>query len=209
MIDKFKKKKKVTTEILEDVVKTTNDRISIHDLIVAMDVGSFGLMLTIFSLPIFIPLPPPLPSLIAIPLIIFSFQMMIGLHAPKLPKKIINMSIKRTLLAAMVEKSAPYLRKAESLVKPRLLFLSSPLSSQIIGFFCFVFSSSILIPIPLSNFIPGIGIMISAFGLLSKDGVIIIIGLLLGCLGLLVTTLTILLGVEFIVLMKNWFLNLF
>ncbi|MFT6331753.1 MAG: hypothetical protein ACJAW3_000071 [Lentimonas sp.] len=209
MIDKFKKKKTVTTEILQNVVKTTNDRILIKDLLVAMDVGGFGLVMTIFSLPIFVPLPPPLPSLIAIPMMFFSFQMILGYHSPKLPKRITNMSIKRSLLAKMVEKSAPYLRKAESFVKPRLSPLSSPFFSQVIGLFCFVFSASILIPIPFSNFIPGVGVMIASFGLLSKDGVIILIGLLLGCLGVLMTTLTILLGVEAIVLVKDWFLNLF
>jgi hypothetical protein len=110
-------KKTITTEILEDVVnKTTADKISVNDLMVAMDSGGFGLIMTIFSLPIIIPLPPPFPSLISIPMVVFSFQMMIGCKSPRLPKRLSNLSISRNVLAMMIEKSAPYIRKAESFV---------------------------------------------------------------------------------------------
>lgn len=202
--------KSVTTEILEDVVKkTTADKISVHDLIIAMDVGGFGLIMTIFSLPIIIPLPPPFPSLISIPMVVFSFQMMLGWSSPHLPKKLSNMSIKRKVLAMMVEKSAPYIRKAEGFVRPRLLFLSSDFFKRIIGAFCFIFSSFILLPMPLSNFIPGMGVLIASFGLLSRDGVIILAGLVVGSIGILITVLVTLLGFEVLYMIKNWILHFF
>ena len=202
------KKKLITTEILEDVIsKTSADKISIHDLIVAMHAGGFGLIMTIFSLPILIPLPPPFPSLISIPMVIFSFQMMVGYKSPHLPKRFSNFSVSRHVLATMVEKSSPYIRKAESFVHPRLPIFSSDWFVKIIGFFCFVFSMSVLLPMPLSNFIPGMGVMIASFGLLGKDGVVILIGLLIGCIGLAITTTAVFLGVGAIYLLKDWILN--
>jgi hypothetical protein len=202
-------KKTVTTEILEDVVnKTTADKISVNDLIIAMDAGGFGLIMTIFSLPIIIPLPPPFPSLISIPMVIFSFQMMVGYKSPRLPKKFSNLSVKRSVLAMMVEKSAPYIAKAETLVRPRLLILSSSWFRQIIGMFCFIFSMSVLLPLPLSNFIPGMGVLIASFGLLGKDGVIILLGLIIGCIGIAITATAVLLGVEAFNFIKDFFLNL-
>ncbi|MFT5703183.1 MAG: hypothetical protein ACJAZX_001511 [Rickettsiales bacterium] len=210
MIKEIKEKKVETTQILEDVVsKTFADKISIKDLITAMDAGGFGLIMTIFSLPILIPLPPPFPSLVSIPMMIFSFQMMIGFHSPKLPKKLSNLSIKRHILATMIEKSAPYIRKAETIVRPRLLIFSSDWFHQIIGFFCFMFSLSVLIPVPLSNFIPGMGVLIASFGVLRRDGVMILIGLLLGCLGIVITIIALLLGVEAFGILKNWVLTIF
>ncbi len=210
MSEELTEKRSATTEILEDVVKkTTTDKISISDLIIAMDAGGFGLIMTIFSLPIIIPLPPPFPSLISIPMVIFSFQMMVGYKSPRLPKRLSNLSVSRNVLAMMVEKSAPYIRKAESFVKPRLSVLSSDWFRQIIGLFCFIFSMSVLLPLPLSNFIPGMGVLIASFGLLGRDGFIILLGLFVGSMGILITTLAVLLGVEALYIIKDWILHLF
>ena len=210
MITKPAEKRIIATEILADVVKkTSGDKISINDLIIAMDGGGFGLIMTIFSLPIIIPLPPPFPSLISIPMVVFSFQMMIGCKSPKLPKILSNLSVKRSVLATMVEKSSPYISKAESFVRPRLSTLSSDWFRQIIGFFCFIFSMSVLLPMPLSNFIPGMGVLIASFGLLGRDGLIILLGLFIGCVGILITTLAVLMGIEAIYIVKDWVLHWF
>ena len=204
----MEKKKKITTEILQDVVdKSNSDKVSINDLMTAMDTGGFGLVMLIFALPIMVPLPPPLPSFIAIPLMIFSFQMIIGLKFPRLPKVLSNFSIKRTILAMVVEKSNPYLRKAEKLLKRRLTFLSRGPFERVIGLFIFVFSASILLPLPFTNLIPGIGILIISLGLLGHDGLIIIFGLLVGICGLLITATTLIVGVHVLDIIKDFIIN--
>jgi hypothetical protein len=208
--EKLATKKLATAEILEDIVKkTVADKITISDLILAMNSGGFGLVMTIFSLPIIIPLPPPLPSIISIPMILFSFQMIIGYKSPHLPRIFSNLSISRKTLAMIVEKSSPYIRKAEAIVKPRFMILSSELAIRIIGLFCFIFSMSVLLPMPLSNFIPGIGILIASFGLLGRDGLIIIFGIVIGSLGVVVTATAIFFGVEAIYAIKNFIINWF
>jgi hypothetical protein len=68
---------------------------------------------------------------------------------------------------------------------------------------------SVLLPMPLSNFIPGMGILIASFGLLGRDGLIILSGLIVGCIGIVITTTAVLLGVEAIYIVKNWFLHWF
>ncbi len=201
-----------TTEILENVVNKTpydnkSDKVMIKDLIEALDAGSFGLIIMIFSLPILIPLPPPLPSLISVPLVIFTFQMMIGCETPKLPKKFANISIKRTILATMVEKSSPYLKRIDLLLKPRLYFLTEGIAQRIVGFFVFIFASLILLPLPLSNYLPGIGILITSFGLIAKDGAVILIGLGIGILGLAIVAIAVIFGVEAISIIKNFIMG--
>ncbi|MFT6106043.1 MAG: hypothetical protein ACJA0S_000422 [Rickettsiales bacterium] len=210
MNKKLTKEKVATTKILEEVVsKTSSDKIPIKDLIFAMDVGGFGLVMTISSLAILIPLPPPFPSLIAIPMMIFSFQLMLGYHSPKLPKRFSNFSISRNILATIIEKSSPFIRKAESFVHPRLLVLSDDFFKRVIGFFGCIFTLSVLIPIPLTNLIPGLGYLIASFGLLGRDGLIILIGLVIGCIGTALTAITLFIGVEFLHIIKNWFLQIF
>ena len=203
------KKKIVTTEILEDVIrKTSADKISINDLISAMNVGGFGLVMMIFALPIIIPLPPPLPSIMSVPVVVFSFQMMVGFSSPKLPKRLSNIAIKRSILAMLVEKSAPYLSKAEKLLKPRLSFFSSSWFEKIIGFFTFIFSLLVLLPIPFSNFLPGLGVLVTSFGLIGRDGLVIITGLAIGIIGAIIVAITLLFGIEALYWIKNFAVNI-
>lgn len=196
----------ITTQVIEDVVnRSSSDRLLIRDLVEAMETVGFGLAIMVFSFGIIIPLPPPFPSIIALPLIIFSLQMIMGYKSPKLPKRFSNLSIKRSTLAMLVQKSSPYIRKIERILKPRLLFMTSIFAERILGFFILIFSSFIVLPIPLSNFIPGLGVLIISFGLLGKDGLLVILGIVVGLAGVAVSLATIFLGVEALHYIKNLF----
>lgn len=198
----------ITTQIIEDVVnKSSSDRVPIRDLIDAMDTVGFGLAIMIFAFGIIIPLPPPFPSIIALPLVIFALQMVAGYSAPKLPKRFADLSVKRSVLATLVQKSAPYIRKVERILRPRLLFMTWPISERIVGLFILIFASFIVLPMPLSNFIPGLGILIISFGLLGKDGVVIIFGIIVGCVGVAISATAVLLGVEVLHRIKDFFFN--
>jgi hypothetical protein len=122
-----------------------------------------------------------------------------------LPKKFSKLSVKRSVLAMLVNKSAPYIRKVERILKPRLLFMSKPISEKIIGFFILLFSSFILLPMPLSNFIPGVGILIISFGLLGKDGLVTICGIIVGVIGMIISITAVVLGVEALTYLKHLF----
>lgn len=197
----------ITTQVIEDVVnKSSSDRIPVRDLVEAMNSLGFGLAMMIFAFGIIIPLPPPFPSIISIPLVIFSLQMVLGYSAPQLPKRFSQLSVKRSVLAMLVQKSAPYIRKVERILKPRLLFMTSRHAEKIVGFFTLCFSSFILLPIPLSNFIPGLGILIISFGLLGKDGLIVIFGIVIGLTGIFISIAALLLGVEALHYIKNIFM---
>ena len=200
----MKPKRIISTHKIENLVNTgQNDRVPITDLIAAMEDAGFGLALMIFSLGIIIPLPPPFPSVIAIPLVIFSWQMANGFKAPKLPKKFAKLTLKRSVLATLVQKSAPYIAKVEAILRPRLIFMTSPRVERALGWLILIFSSFIVLPIPLSNFIPGLGILIISFGLLGKDGLAIIFGIIIGLIGIVISILAIILGVEFFNYLKN------
>jgi hypothetical protein len=200
-------KKIITTQIIEDLVnKSQTDKVLIGDIVDSMEAIGFGLALMIFSMGIIIPLPPPFPSIISLPLVFFSAQMTIGNTSPKLPKWIAKKEVKRSVLAMMVQKSNPYIRKVERILKPRMWFMTNVIAERIVGFFLLFFSTFILIPLPLSNFIPGLGILITSFGLMGKDGLVIIFGLIIGITGVVVSVSTVFLGLEFLNFIKNIFL---
>lgn len=199
-------KKIIATQVLEDVVnRSSSDRVLVKDLVDAMDAVGFGLAIMIFAFGIIIPLPPPFPSIISIPLVIFAAQMIMGRTAPKLPKRFANLTVKRSVLAMLIQRSSPYIRKVEKILKPRLAFMFYPGMERVIGVFIFIFSSFVLLPMPLSNFIPGLGVLIISFGLLGKDGLFTIFGIFTGLTGIAISVTAVILGVEFLHYIKNFF----
>ncbi len=199
-------KKVIATDAIETVVNNSkSDRIPVADLVGAMEGAGFGLAVMIFAFGIIIPLPPPFPSIISIPLVVFALQMMAGFHSPKLPQRFAKLTVKRTVLATLVRKAAPYIGKVEKILRPRLSFMTTPRAERFVGFFIFLFASFILLPMPLSNFIPGAGILIISFGLLGKDGLAVLCGIVVGLVGLTISITAVVLGVEALHYLKGLF----
>jgi len=197
-------KEDATSELLERVVtEHKDDTISVGALKNALHERGFGVLMAIASLPLCIPVPVPpgYTTLFAIPLFILSVQMIWGMESPWLPNWLTRRHIKRSKLALLVRKANPLLRKIEKLLKPRWEFAGSSTGEKAIGVFAFIFSVSIAVPLPLTNLPPGYGILIMSLGLLSKDGVTIIIGMVIGVLGVCLTVAILIGGAE---LIESW-----
>lgn len=193
------------SELLSGVVrKNRADYISFSEIKLALHERGFGLLMLVFALPTSIPLPVPpgFTLLPAIPLLFFSVQMIMGMDSPWLPQWVGRKKIKRTTLALMIEKAAPYLHKVERLLRPRFSFATSPLGEKIVGIFCLICSLSIAIPVPLTNFIPAAGISLMSLGLLSKDGILTIFGMAVGTFGVCVALSVIFIGPKIVM---GWF----
>lgn len=184
------------SDVLEGVVNNnTADRISLFDIRDSLHERGFGLLLIIFTLPCAIPLP-GITAIIGFPLIIFSVQMILGFDSPWLPKWVGQQAIKRSTLATMIEKASPYLRKVERLLRVRLSFASSATGEKVIGIFCFICAVAIALPIPLGNAVPALGILIMSLGLLSRDGIIIILGMIIAVIGTIISIAVVVFGVS-------------
>jgi hypothetical protein len=66
----------------------------------------------------------------------------------------------------------------------------------VIGIAIALMAVSMMMPIPLTNTLPAIGIFVTGFGLLDDDGVISLGGLVLCAMGGILTTLILLFGYE-------------
>ena len=190
-------KKTISTQAIEDVVNSSSaDKISIADLVNAMEAIGFGLILVIFAFAAIMPLPPPIPNIFSIPIIIFAIQMILGYDSPKLPKKIGKIMINRSIIAKIVQKSSKYISKIEKILKPRFSFIVSKFFERILGLIIFILALAVVIPMPFTNFIPGIGIILISLGLLAKDGLFVIIGSAIGAMGVVISVLAFYLGSE-------------
>lgn len=183
-------KERNTSELLQlVVVQNANDKMSVGEIKNSLHERGFGVLLAIAALPIClpIPVPPGYTTFFSIPLFIFSVQMMWGMKSPWLPEWLSRKEINKKSLQKLIEKATPWLRKIESYLHPRLTYISVHAWERIIGIFAFIFTISISLPIPLTNFPPGWGILIMSLGLLNKDGLTIIVGMIVGTIGVGIT----------------------
>ncbi|WP_338364991.1 exopolysaccharide biosynthesis protein [Candidatus Xenohaliotis californiensis] len=200
----MQKNNKIVSDVLLDVAASfAEDKISIKEIKNAIRERGFAILLLVFSLPLTIPLPVPPGSttIAAIPLLLFSLQMSIGMSTPWLPKWVENKSIKRTTLALIAEKTSVPLRKVEKITSARLDIIISLLGNKIFAILSLICSLSISLPVPLTNFIPAIGIVLMCLGVLNRDGLIMIIGIIVGIFGLCVSLSVIIFGPKMIIAM--------
>ncbi len=194
----MEKKERTTTEALAlVVVENKNHTMTVDEIKNSLHERGFGILMAIAALPIClpIPVPPGYTTFFSIPLFILSVQMIFGMRAPWLPAWITQKQIKRTTLEKLITKASPWLHKIEKHLQPRLTYISVHAWERIIGIFSFVFALSISLPLPLTNFPPGWGILIMSLGLLSKDGLTILVGMIVGTIGV---------GITMVVLVLLW-----
>ena len=184
---KRKRERRVSELLLGSLTLSDEAEVSVEDLIDSLKDRAFGLVLLLFALPNCVPIPPGLASLIGLPLIFFGLQLALGSPQPWLPRFISSRKINRSHLIEVIKRANVVLRRLERICQPRLVAITGPRSERVIGLAVLVFGLSIAIPLPFTNFVPALGIAIIALGLLTKDGVAVILGLLTGVFGLAVT----------------------
>jgi hypothetical protein len=93
----------------------------------------------------------------------------------------------------------------ERIARPRLLLLSGPTAERMVGLIFVLFTASILIPLPATNTLPGIGIAIASIGLITRDGLLVLAGLAIGTMWILMLVIGIaVFGPAFIDLFKDF-----
>ena len=165
------------SDVLFDIaVDTTRPRISIGQLIKALDDRALAALVLIFALPNAIPMPPGTSSVLGTPLVFLTAQLALA-RSPWLPQFIANRSVSRPDFAAVVVRLAPWLARAEKLLKPRLLWMTSSIGERFIGLVSLFLSVVLVLPIPFGNMLPATAICLMALGLLERDGLWMIAGL--------------------------------
>jgi hypothetical protein len=71
-------------------------------------------------------------------------------------------SLARSDFAAVTSRAAPWLARAERLLRPRLGLLASPPAERLVSIVCFLLAVILLLPIPLDNVLPALAICLLA-----------------------------------------------
>lgn len=153
---------------------------SLREIFDQLDESAFGAGLFLLALPCCIPFLYGVPQVVALPMMALAVQMAMGKDQPWLPDALGTRKINREGLTAMAKGGRKWLGWIETFSKPRLTAITGPRSERLIGVILCLFCASILVPLPMTNTVPGFAVALAAFGLINKDGFLVVIGCLLG-----------------------------
>lgn len=172
---------KTLLDTMADMASDAPDEgLSLREIMDRLDQSAFGALLIVLAMPVSIPFLYGIPQIVSVPMIALAGQMMIGRKEPWLPEKLSARQLSKASLTQIATGGRKWFGWVERLARPRLQFLASKPAERLIGLMLCVFCASIMLPLPLTNTVPGIAVAIVGFGLLAKDGLVIIPGLILG-----------------------------
>lgn len=188
-IPRKKKKHLGLTDILREVKKhTASQKLTMGDLVDALDNRGFGPLLLAPQLLILLPTGalPGVPTLSGVLIILIAGQIVLGYKHPWLPRKIREQAVSKPKFNAAYKKITPYTQKIDKLFKPRLNMFASPCVIRFIaGLFVLM---SLMFPvlefIPFTSDGPAVVMTFFALGISTNDGLLILLGFLLAFVGL-------------------------
>jgi hypothetical protein len=163
------------------------ERISVGDLLATLGDRAIGALLFIFAFPNVLPTPPGTSAILGAPLLFLAAQLAFG-RQPWLPAIITQRSMSRDDFQTMIRRIGPWLARAEKLLKPRLSSLALPPMEYVIGLLCLLLATLLVLPIPLGNMLPALAISLIALGVLERDGLWVLAGLVTAGLAIVVVS---------------------
>jgi len=127
---------------------------------------SFGLVMLLLGL---IAVLPGVCIISAGILIALSIQMLMGREIPVLPRFMTSRPLPRGRFVALTGRMIPIVRGLERFIRPRW---QTPVAAtrRTVGVALFLMATTLFVPIPLSNIVPGVMTMLIALAYLEEDG---------------------------------------
>lgn len=174
-----------TSVLIEELLLEMKDRKpAVGDLLVHLRGRAYGLLLLVVSI---LSLIPGLSFIGGVIIIIFAAQMMIGRLVPVLPPMIARRKVPMAPVSRYVGRILPALRFVERFVRPRFPMATIPPLRAIAGIVLIGLGFTLFIPFPFSQIAPALAAGIVSIGLLERDGIAFIAGLVLSFAALLLS----------------------
>lgn len=173
-----KQKRTSISYLLQRLVKTHKEGLLTYKTLVkAMGEQAYGLIIILFALPSALPISalPGVSFIFSLPIIFIAVHIIMARPSLWLPVVLARQRIEAEKLANIVHRTTLYLKRIELLLKPRWQFLSSPVMERIHGIILLGLGLLLMLPIPFSNFVLALLIILFGLGLSEKDGLLLFI----------------------------------
>lgn len=197
------------SEEIKDIFSTDGGTTSLKEILGRINQKSFGFLLVILSLPSALPVPAPGYSTpFAIAIFFIALGIIKNKNHPTLPKKILNKEIKTKKNSKMINGMVKFISFFEKFLKPRYSkSYHSVTFKRVLGLVVLLCGISMMIPIPLTNTIPAMGIFLIGLGMLEEDFLFALLGTITAIIGISFTVTIIasffIIGPEIIDIIKD------
>lgn len=164
-----------------------DDHLRLGDLVSGLSQSVFGVLLFIAVLPAFLPIPGA-AGLISGPLVMLvGAQLLVGMRKPWLPKFVARRGPLRSTMCRFRDRLSPWLRRLERLVRPRMPWvLDHPVASAFSGLLLILLGLLLALPIPFTNYLFGVLLLLFVFALLERDGALMLVAWIGGTISIVV-----------------------
>lgn len=165
------------SQVIEDIGAREEPKLYLGELINGFGERGFGAMLLFFGLiSVVIGAVPGTTTVLGAPILLIAIQLVFRGDQLWMPSWILKRSIDRATYRTAIGKIMKPLRKVERLSRPRLSIMTSEVSEVLIGIACLILCIILMLPITGGNLVPSLLVAAFGFGLMQRDGAIIIVG---------------------------------
>jgi hypothetical protein len=185
---------------LREIAAAEGERVTLRDILTVLRHRAFGFTLLVFALPCCLPMPPGIPTVCGAALVIIALNLVAARQRLWLPALIADKSVARADLQRVVDRAVPYLERLERICKPRFAIVTESVGKILIGIVILVLGFIMILPIPfLGNLPPGFAATFIAIGMTERDGLIVLVGLVVSAVAIAVASVATWTGVLAIV----------
>jgi hypothetical protein len=167
---------KFSQELKPLVERLASQPVTLAEILEETSEQSFGLVMALLTLPFLLPMPPGVSSISGGGCILLGLQMIAGWRTPWLPKRVAALKFPQAFMAKLLKVVQSISRVLERFVRPRMPWLANNPAIWRLNGLCICWLAFLLIlPIPLTNPIPTVGILLFVFAMLEADGLLMCI----------------------------------
>jgi hypothetical protein len=146
---------------------------TLAELLAETSEQSFGLVMALLVLPFLLPMPPGFTVISGGGCILLGLQMIAGWKTPWLPDRVAGLKFPPKLMQRLLKIMQLITKILETIVRPRMPWLTNNPSIRRLNGLCICWLAFLLmLPIPLTNPIPTVGILLFVFAMLESDGLL-------------------------------------
>lgn len=172
-------------------------KVKVLDIFNLISKQSQFMLILITSIPLILPIPypPGIPTVLSIPLTIFTINACLGRKLIKIPERILSYTVRMETITQIITKSKFVVRILARVTRGgRMALIADKKFTRLHASFMLIMAIFIITPFPGTNYLPAIAIFVMSLGMVLTDGVLLIFGYLIGFTGILIVTLFIIFG---------------
>lgn len=164
------------SEVLESLGQGDDPKLKLDEVVAAFGDRGLGALILVLTLMALLPWPPGGKAVFAVPIVLLAFELAFQRNEVWLPRWALKASLSRVAYRGAVSRIMRPIRFVENLTRPRLHALTGPAGEVVMGVLCVLLAMIMALPVPFGDMLPGLAMLFFALGVMQKDGIAVLIG---------------------------------